>query len=600
MLSRAPILKSNLLLLSLAAGCAGDVSGPTPNATGFVTPGTELPSAGTPISEQPAPATPMAGSDPVVALPGSGGATASMAPMGVPAMPGTPTVPGPAPTQPTVAPAACTDGRLLPARIWRLNDRQFQNAAGDLLPGIKVPNISTAGRDDHEFISVEGRYRIDDGFTSQLQGVVETIAAQASQQAETITGCAGLEAGCVRQFAHGLATRAYRRPLTGAETTAVDELLAVGANPAESFSLVVEGVLQSPSFLYRWELGDPNAPAGPSRLTGYELASSLSFFFLDSIPDEELTAAAASGELDTEAGLTAQVERLMAEDKVQHHLTELFMSWLELPTVMTIEKDQNVIDFEFNNEARQSIFDEARSFVHNILWTGGSLADLLTSRQTWATGVAAEILGVPESDGQPRELPAAERAGLLTRPALAAAAQSGHNQVVYRGRLLREVFLCGIVPEPPASLDTEAINAGLEGATERERMDQRSADPSCAGCHGFMDPLGISMEVFGHVGELIPNQPDAAGELTLTDVNGPFTSIVDLSARLAQSTTVRECVAEQMASYALGQFLNTANDSCTTRQIASTISSPTSPLRDVFKGIALNSSFTNRLQGAAQ
>ena len=592
-----PILAS-YFALSLAAGCSGDVSdsGQVPGIVpvgGSQVPGATAPSQ---VTGSPA-AVPGAASPSAVGGPAAPGVAA-----GPGIIPGGPGVGGGAQGAPVteVSGAACEVGRLMPTRIWRLNDRQFHNAAQDLLPGVTIPEIATAGRDDHEFVSVEGRYLIDNGFTSQLQGVVEDISGQAAQQAEDLTGCAGANAACVQEFSRSFAERAYRRPLQASERDAIDSLFALGSDPTDGFSLVVEGVLQSPSFLYRSELGAPGAAPGPTRLTGYEMASSLSFFFLDSIPDADLLAAAASGNLDTDAGIAVQVERLMADEGVQDHVTELVMSWLELPSVYTIEKDENLFEFDFDGEARQSIFDEARSFVHNVLWTGGSVSDLLTSRQTWATGVAAEILNVPESDGQPNELAAGERAGLLTRPAMLAAVPSGNNQVVYRGRILREVLLCGVIPDPPATLDTDAINEQLAGATERERMDQRAADASCRGCHAFLDPLGISMEVFGHVGERVAGGVDAAGDLSLTDVDGPFTNIVDLSERLAGSTTVRECVSQQMASYALGQFLNSAQDRCTNQQVAASISTPNSPLKEVFKGIALSTAFTTRMQGASQ
>ena len=51
--------------------------------------------------------------------------------------------------------------------------------------------------------------------------------------------------------------------------------------------LMLEAVLQSPSFLYREELGapDPSLPKGVVRLTDYEVASELSFLLTGSMPD---------------------------------------------------------------------------------------------------------------------------------------------------------------------------------------------------------------------------------------------------------------------------------------------------------------------------
>ena len=59
--------------------------------------------------------------------------------------------------------------------------------------------------------------------------------------------------------------------------------------------MVVEAMLQSPHFLFRVERG-AGSPFGQ-----YETASRLSYFLWDTMPDEDLLAAAEAGELGTVA-----------------------------------------------------------------------------------------------------------------------------------------------------------------------------------------------------------------------------------------------------------------------------------------------------------
>src|SRR5262249_33289911 len=144
---------------------------------------------------------------------------------------------------------------------------------------------------------------------------------------------------CAQQFIRKFAARAFRRPLV---QTDVDDLLAVfHAGRAETFSagisLVIEAVLQSPSFLYRSEIGA--SKAGQRPLTSYELASAISFLLLDSIPDDPLWQAAQNGTLDDPAVVAAQVDRLMALPRVHENLSRAMLAWLQTSAVLTSEKD---------------------------------------------------------------------------------------------------------------------------------------------------------------------------------------------------------------------------------------------------------------------
>jgi hypothetical protein len=300
--------------------------------------------------------------------------------------------------------------------------------------------------------------------------------------------------------------------------------------------------------MYRTELGPAGSPVGQAaRLSAHELASSLAFLFLNSIPDEELWAKAADGTLAEPAVMQAQVERLLALPRVQDNLTDIVAGWTGLPELFAIEKTEADRDgIEFNQAMRQSMYDETWSFIDSVLWNGGTVPELLTSRRAFVDETMADFYEVEFPGGNEAalvDLPQ-ERSGILTRAGLITSMRYGLNPEVFRGLLLRETILCGEIPDPPADLDIDGFNAQYGGLSTRERIQVRQNEVSCAGCHAFMDELGIAYDTFGAMGQPITLVNDVAanpaGALTGTDVDGPYTDLVDLSSRLATSAAVRQ------------------------------------------------------------
>ena len=102
------------------------------------------------------------------------------------------------------------------------------------------------------------------------------------------------------------------------------------------------------------------------------------------------------------------------------------------------------------------------------------------------------------------------------------------------------------MPDPPDDIDTSVDPTGI-ATTNRQLLAQHSADPSCAGCHQYMDPIGFGMENFDSIGQYRTTDNglpvDASGELIEAgDVSGPFSGPIELSERLADSTQARACM----------------------------------------------------------
>jgi hypothetical protein len=170
------------------------------------------------------------------------------------------------------------------------------------------------------------------------------------------------------------------------------------------------------------------------------------------------------------------------------------------------------------------------------------------------------------------DLPATERAGVLTHPAFLAAHGGNFEDdasLVKRGRVIREQLLCESVP----GLELVMVEAKLVASDPAKRARDRIGEsiegrPECMACHGLMNQLGYPFEIYNHAGFLraddhgvapdgsavLDNMPDAA-------LNGPITDAVALSEKLADSNHVKRCFIRQSFRYFMGRN-ETQADSC--------------------------------------
>ena len=534
---------------------------------------------------------------------------------------GNPGIPNPGGgiTTPTVA--ALCKGTLThsPTRLVRLNDVQVTNAIKALIPGVMVPPIHTPGRPEHEFVSWADQFPVQDAFAAQLSDAAFNVAAQVAKAPAMVVSCAAgqAELACAEAFIDRFVSRAFRRALAPDERA---EMLAVyntgvanGAGFASGIELVVAATLSAPSFLYRTELGLTAAPAAAGKivpLTPREVASWLSMTLHNSLPDDELWQAAVDGSLAQPAILERQVDRLLALPQTREVLTGVALSWADVPAVLTTEKtERDLAGKVFDAPVRASLFDETRRFVADLIWNGGTFADLFTSRRAFLDSGAAAFYGVAAAGGvNTAVMLPADRAGLLARAGFIGATRYGDNPEVFRGRLLRERLLCGKLADPPPGVNTDQFNAQYAGLSTRQRIAVRAGQPSCKACHVFMDTLGIAFDQFGALGQPVTSvngvPPDPAGELTGTDVDGPFADLGALSSRLAGSQHALGCAVEQMMTYAVGRELSLETpgsaDACARAAITAAVEGDHGKLSQLFRALALNPMFTTRVVGGQQ
>ena len=177
------------------------------------------------------------------------------------------------------------------------------------------------------------------------------------------------------------AQKAYCRPLTPAERT---DLLAFHRTLREQDGLThddairdcLAAVLMSPNFCYRVDLVDAAggtrsgdnrswwrprskaaAPSGSVPLSDHALASRLSYFLWSSLPDEELLARAAAGDLHRPEVMAAEARRMLQDDRARGLAVEFGGHWLDFRRFA----EHNAVDRErfpaFDDALRQAMFE---------------------------------------------------------------------------------------------------------------------------------------------------------------------------------------------------------------------------------------------------
>lgn len=455
------------------------------------------------------------------------------------------------------------------APMRRLTNVEYMNTVRDLF-GAPLPELPSQPDDAVRAGAFENEARAL-GPSDVRVSRWETSAMRLGELASTNTAvrarivpCTEAQADCARRFVETFGSRVLRRPLTSDEIEryrAYFEAKRAEIDFAAAVQLTIAAFLQSPSFLYRIEV-----PTGPERdggvvLDGYEVASRLSYFLWESMPDDALFDAAASDTLRTDDQIRAQAERMLADERANATIRHFHQQWLHFDRVLGEDK----IPAEFplwSDAVRVSAVEESERFVDAVVSSGGTLTDLLTSRVGFVDRDLAPLYGVsapPAGTWNEVELPP-ERAGILSRVAfLAGNSHEGNGSPPLRGVHVLTRLLCSPPGAPPANADTSnpEPNPNEGPVTNRTLFERRTAQPACQACHRRIDPIGYSFEHFDAAGvyrELDNGLPvDASSMLTQTDVDGFVNGSAELQARLSESERVHRCAATQWQAYAYGR-----------------------------------------------
>jgi hypothetical protein len=275
----------------------------------------------------------------------------------------------------------------------------------------------------------------------------------------------------------------------------VEERLKAGDCFETAMRSAYRMALCSPDFLYRIE------PVGP--LDDAALASRLSYFLWNSMPDAALMKAAAEGRLRERGAFEAQIKRLLADGKSQRFIDDFLGQWLKLRAISANDPDKKLYP-EFGAYLQGSMVAETRAFFRELLAQDLNASYIVKSDFAMLNEKLAVHYGIPGVNGpQIRrvKLPVGSpRGGFLTQASILKVTANGTTtSPVVRGAFVMARLL-GKPPEPPPP-NIPAVEPDVQGTTTiRELLDQHRADATCASCHAKIDPPGFALEAFDVIG----------------------------------------------------------------------------------------------------
>jgi hypothetical protein len=413
--------------------------------------------------------------------------------------------------------------------------------------------------DDH----VHARLVTAASLTAAMAAAERVVAAA---DLSSLVGCNLSEAACAEGFLQRTMAKAWRRPVSAAEVTALRSRFPQERGEPGLRGAIVS-ILTSTGFLYRSEVGadGPGGQVGRSgALTGPEAAAALAFALTGAPPDAALTSKGADGTILDGTARALEARRLLETQAARTHLGRFVEAWLGTAALADADKSPALFP-GFDDALRASMREEVRRFGASVLLDRRDLRALFGSETSFVDERLARHYGVAGVSGpafREATLPPSRRSGVLTMGAvLATLAHSDQTSPVKRGAFLRTHLLCQeFGPPPPNAGGVPVVTAAT---TARERFAAHASDPSCASCHKYIDDLGFAFERFDAAGSFRTAEAngaalDTTGKLLDLERFGAGTSrafadLPELAAAIAGSEASKACFTKQLWRFVHGR-----------------------------------------------
>ncbi len=491
------------------------------------------------------------------------------------------------------------DGDPLYTRFMRLTNQQWERAVQDILeldaPPDKARFFQTPVVGATDFVNNESVVEVTNDLWTQhhlaAKEVVQALTVNDSQLQRIYAG------SDPREFIELFGRRAYRRPLTEDEVNRLQEVFDVGAaltGTASSFTigagLVIEAMLQSPHFVYRTELG-----ADGAQLSGYEMASKLSFLLRGTTPSDELLDAAGRGEFDTVDGAVALATQMLDEPAAAQVFREFHAELFEFKRFVSVVKDVAEYDPAINAELEQA----SLMFFDRIFQEGLGLREVLTTTEGYVGPLLAEMYQVsPPSSMTLMDL-GPERPGYFSQvPFLMLYGDNEHADAIHRGVHLNFDVLCASLEPPP---DAVSLGPPEPAQTDRERVTVGTR-PCGNGCHdAYINPLGFAFENFDGLGRIRTTDKgydvDTAASYPFADGTREFTGAPELMEIMASTQMAHLCYAKNVAGYALQRDIAVADADLVQGMMTTSLSEGAS-LKQLLVDLVAHPAFSTRHGGS--
>jgi hypothetical protein len=526
---------------------------------------------------------------------------------------GTPT---PMPAGPGGGPTAVATPGVDPGRvvIHRLNNTEYDNTVRDLLGTSSQPAAKFLAEEGSHFDNTasalgmtSAQYEKYLAAASDL--MVESLANPVST-ARYLTCVPTVAADpCARQIIETFGSQIYRRPLEAAEVDRAMDVfnadLARGNKGSDAIGQALSAMLASASFLYRVELDpNPTSPA-PHALSGYELASRLSYLHWSSMPDAALFDAARSGKLAEPAALEAEVDRLLADPKSNAFVESFAGQWLDIRKLLTHSVTPELFP-TYTTTLADAVIAEGQLWFQEFLNQDRPLTDWFTADFNYVNDVLAKHYGfsAPGTGEQLTRVAVTSdrRAGYLGLASfLTTTSVPSRTSPTERGAWVLSELLCEPPPPPPAMVanlekSADPTDMSAQGSENvRERLERHRIDPACNACHQLFDPIGLGLERYDAIGryrETYGNGDPIAPDGVMPD-GTPFAGPEELGALLGRDPRFSACVASKLYTYALGRDVE-AIDQAPMQSLQTKWAARGLTLKNLVKEVVLSDAFRFR------
>ncbi len=520
---------------------------------------------------------------------------------------------GPGPVGgPGTTPAVGVDpGRV---GIHRLNNTEYDNTVRDLLGTATEPAAKFLAEEGNHFDNTASALGMTSAqYEKYLAAagdlMVESLAS-ATNKARYLTCVPAAAADpCARQIIETFGLQIYRRPLEAAEVDRAMDVynadVARGNNGSEAIGQALTAMLASANFLYRVEFDPSPTSTAPHPLSGYELASRLSYLGWSSMPDAALFDAAKSGKLASPAELEATLDRLLADPKSTAFVESFAGQWLDIRKLLTHSTTAAVFP-TYTTPLADAIIAEGQLWFQDFLNQNRPLSEWFTADFNYVNDVLAQHYGFP-APGTGEQLVKVsvttdQRSGYLGLASfLTHTSVPSRTSPTDRGAWILRELLCEPPPPPPAMVPDLEKSAAVddmsqEGAENvRERLERHRVDPACSGCHQLFDPMGLGLERFDGIGryrETYGNGDPIAAEGLMPD-GTPYSGPAQLGALVGQDPRFSACVASKLYTYALGREIE-ALDTTPMQTLQSKWAARGLTLKNLMKEVVLSDAFRFR------
>jgi hypothetical protein len=513
----------------------------------------------------------------------------------------------------------CSPGIPATTQLRRILNTQYDATVRDLLgvtsvtapEGTGVPSSILYADFDGPMVSDAWRIYQDVG-----AAIADQVMASSTLQTNFIT-CNPSTSGCLQQTIQTFGRKAFRRPLTTAE---VSNFMALGTGtptytPTQVANTILYAFLVDPSFLYIEETNTTAAaapaPSGAYQLSGYEVAARLSYMIWGSTPDATLSTAADNNQLQTEAQILAQAQRMVAvSSKTAPQLSAEHDKWVQMDNSgqhwWNIDHDPTIFPL-YQASDKPTYRAEMDDFFAAVAQTG-QYSDLFLSNIGFVNSDTAPIYGLTASNYGTTltqvQLDSNQRPGFMTRIGfLSSYSHYSNTAPILRGAFIA-IYMLGInVPPPPAGAAMTPIPPG-NYTTNRQATTAlvTQSGTSCSGCHtNVIDPFGFALENYNGIGQWqtvdqLGGQIDATSTVNFGDgTTENVTTPLQLMQGIAASPAGQATYAQYWVSYAYGRDPN-PQDQCVANTIASNIGAGSYPIINILTDLTQTDSFNARVQ----